>query len=465
MGVRVPRMRVLAASAAGLLAALAGIVRLLAHRHRRRERGTGAHADVGDGGRDRGREHLRRSGSALAVAAAALLLQTVTNSLSYLSARTRLAVLAAGCVRAPGRGHPRGRRSGATTTHPCGARRPAWCRGWCSMRDTGSTGSNAVDWEQRVDFDRLRDARLARVKAELDRSELGAVLAFDFSNIRYMSSTHIGTWAMDKLIRFSLLTRNTDPVVWDFGSAAKHHSLYNPWLDLTTAEMDADPNAPHEGAKRAASRVGLAGGHLDAARRLPARRRDRRGRRAEDQAGAREVRCRRSAARRRCHRIARAVRASARGHPGRGRAAGLHGGEAHQDLGRDPAPDAGGVDGGCRLRGALPLPPAGRARERGGGPRCQDALRPRKRVRRGRQRDLGRAVLAASSRLQRPADPPGRPGLLRHPALLERLPHVLLPYVRGRSASSAQRDAYTRAREYMDRAIALVKPVPRRPTS
>jgi Xaa-Pro aminopeptidase len=118
------------------------------------------------------------------------------------------------------------------------------------MKSTGTTGINAVDWEERVDFERLRDARLARLKVQLDASDLGAVLAFDFSNIRYMSATHIGTWAMDKLIRFALLTRNTDPIVWDFGSAAKHHQLYNPWLDTTTAEMDADPNAPHEGAKR-----------------------------------------------------------------------------------------------------------------------------------------------------------------------------------------------------------------------
>lgn len=118
------------------------------------------------------------------------------------------------------------------------------------MKNTGTTGTNAVDWEARVDFDRLRTERLARLKAELDRSELGAVLAFDFSNIRYMTSTHIGTWAMDKLIRFSLLTRSSDPISWDFGSAAKHHALYNPWLDVTTAEMDADPNAPHENAPR-----------------------------------------------------------------------------------------------------------------------------------------------------------------------------------------------------------------------
>ncbi len=118
------------------------------------------------------------------------------------------------------------------------------------MISTATTGTNAVDWEQRIDFDRLRTERLARLKAELERSDLGAVLAFDFANIRYMSATHIGTWAIDKLIRFSLLTRNTDPIVWDFGSAAKHHALYNPWLNTTTAEMDADPHAPHHGAVR-----------------------------------------------------------------------------------------------------------------------------------------------------------------------------------------------------------------------
>jgi Xaa-Pro aminopeptidase len=118
------------------------------------------------------------------------------------------------------------------------------------MKDTGTTGMNAVDWEARVDMARLRWDRLGRLKAELERSDLGALLAFDFSNIRYMTSTHIGTWAMDKLIRFSLLTRQSDPISWDFGSAARHHALYNPWLDVTTAELDADPNAPHEGARR-----------------------------------------------------------------------------------------------------------------------------------------------------------------------------------------------------------------------
>jgi Xaa-Pro dipeptidase len=92
-------------------------------------------------------------------------------------------------------------------------------------------GSAAVDWEQRIDTAALRDARLARLTSQLERSELGALLSFDFANIRYMTSTHIGTWAMDKLIRFALLPRGGAPVIWDFGSAARHHQLYCPWLD------------------------------------------------------------------------------------------------------------------------------------------------------------------------------------------------------------------------------------------
>ena len=105
-------------------------------------------------------------------------------------------------------------------------------------------GPNAVDWEERVDFDRLRTERLGRLREALDRSELGALLSFDFHNIRYMTSTHIGTWAMDKLIRFALLPRGGEPVIWDFGSAARHHQLYNPWLD-------GRPDAPEQGRARA----------------------------------------------------------------------------------------------------------------------------------------------------------------------------------------------------------------------
>src|SRR3954449_7994012 len=93
-----------------------------------------------------------------------------------------------------------------------------------------SYGSMAVDWEERVRLDRLREERLARIKALLAASELGALLCFDMGNIRYITATHIGTWAADKLNRFCLLPQGDEPIMWDFGSAARHHDLYNPWL-------------------------------------------------------------------------------------------------------------------------------------------------------------------------------------------------------------------------------------------
>ncbi len=92
-------------------------------------------------------------------------------------------------------------------------------------------GPMNVDWEERFDFGRLREYRLGRARAALDASELGALLVFDMNNVRYLTSTHIGEWARDKLITFALLTRDSEPVIWDFGSAAKHHRLYCPWLD------------------------------------------------------------------------------------------------------------------------------------------------------------------------------------------------------------------------------------------
>ena len=55
-------------------------------------------------------------------------------------------------------------------------------------------------------------------------------MCFDQHNIRYITSTVIGEWARDKLTRYALLTGNGDPYIWDFGSAAKHHRLHAPWL-------------------------------------------------------------------------------------------------------------------------------------------------------------------------------------------------------------------------------------------
>lgn len=98
-------------------------------------------------------------------------------------------------------------------------------------RQIPAHGTMAVDFEQRVDFHRLREYRLARAMQALEATECGAFLLFDFYNIRYTTQTWIGGALGDKMSRYALLTRDGSPHIWDFGSAAKHHKLFAPWLN------------------------------------------------------------------------------------------------------------------------------------------------------------------------------------------------------------------------------------------
>ena len=99
-----------------------------------------------------------------------------------------------------------------------------------SRRQIPAHGSMGVDYEARVDFHRLREYRLGRAMKSLEASECGAFLLFDFYNIRYTTQTWIGGALGDKMSRYALLMPDGKPHLWDFGSAAKHHRLFAPWL-------------------------------------------------------------------------------------------------------------------------------------------------------------------------------------------------------------------------------------------
>jgi Xaa-Pro aminopeptidase len=101
---------------------------------------------------------------------------------------------------------------------------------WNWKRAIPAPGHTNVDFETRVDFRRLHRYRLGRAKQALKNSGLGALLTFDVNNIRYLTGTKIGEWERDKLCRFALLAGDQDPIQWDFGSAAVHHRLYCDWL-------------------------------------------------------------------------------------------------------------------------------------------------------------------------------------------------------------------------------------------
>ena len=292
------------------------------------------------------------------------------------------------------------------------------------VRPIGAPGHMGVDYEERVDFGRLRGYRIARARAALQASECGAFLLFDFYNIRYTTQTWIGGALGDKMIRYALLFRDRDPVLWDFGSAVRHHKLYSRWLP----DENWRPGflgfrgavAPEAGLMRDAvteiksllTEAGVAG----------------------------------RSARHRHRRAPVPVRAATPGHRGARRPAGDARRPRHQVGGRDHAAQPGGGDGRRRLPGHRRRAQAGRARERDRRAREQATVRARQRPGGGGQLDLGRAMQPASAQLHRPHHPARRPGLLRHHPLLQRLPDLLLPHLRSRQRDARASTTPTRRR-------------------
>jgi len=89
-------------------------------------------------------------------------------------------------------------------------------------------GTMGVDFEERVNFERLRNERLAKAKAALAASDLGALVCYDFDNIRYITGTHVGEWCRNKMNRYCILPREGEPLLFDPATPAKKISC--PWI-------------------------------------------------------------------------------------------------------------------------------------------------------------------------------------------------------------------------------------------
>ncbi|MEM1586976.1 MAG: Xaa-Pro peptidase family protein [Candidatus Bathyarchaeia archaeon] len=91
-----------------------------------------------------------------------------------------------------------------------------------------SFGPLMIDFEEKVNFERLRKERLRRAKEQVKRHNLGALLCFDFNNIRYITGTHVGEWARDKMQRYTILPVDADPILFDPAAPAKRKTC--PWI-------------------------------------------------------------------------------------------------------------------------------------------------------------------------------------------------------------------------------------------
>ncbi len=89
-------------------------------------------------------------------------------------------------------------------------------------------GTMAVDYEERVNYERLRRERLAKAKEQLRAYSLGALLCYDFDNIRYITGTHVGEWARNKMQRYVILPKDAEPILYDPAAPAKRKIA--PWI-------------------------------------------------------------------------------------------------------------------------------------------------------------------------------------------------------------------------------------------
>ena len=94
----------------------------------------------------------------------------------------------------------------------------------------GTHGMMQVDYEERIDFDRMRKHKVSRIKQFMDKSEIECLLLFETGNKRYATSTAVASPEVDNMGRYAIVPRNGEPHIFGFGSEVKAEKLYCPWI-------------------------------------------------------------------------------------------------------------------------------------------------------------------------------------------------------------------------------------------
>jgi Xaa-Pro aminopeptidase len=89
-----------------------------------------------------------------------------------------------------------------------------------------------ADWQERVDFDRMRKDRLNRAKEQMKIHDLGALVVYAGANIRYLTGSFQGNWKYNIFIRYAVLPRGGEPVLFETaGSDLECAKMDLPWME------------------------------------------------------------------------------------------------------------------------------------------------------------------------------------------------------------------------------------------
>ena len=95
----------------------------------------------------------------------------------------------------------------------------------------GNFGIAGVDWQQRINWDRLRTYRLERAREKMKAHNLGAMLLMYDENVRYVTSTLTPGWNRLKPgLRYALLCGDGEPVLFEQGDIGFQIQRHAPWI-------------------------------------------------------------------------------------------------------------------------------------------------------------------------------------------------------------------------------------------
>src|ERR1700688_1683153 len=100
---------------------------------------------------------------------------------------------------------------------------------WDPRRLYSQTGA---DWQYRVDFDRLRKERLAKLQEQMVAADLGALVLFAGANIRYATASYQGNWKYNINIRYAVVPTGGERVLFETaGSDLQCAKIDLPWME------------------------------------------------------------------------------------------------------------------------------------------------------------------------------------------------------------------------------------------
>jgi Xaa-Pro aminopeptidase len=90
-------------------------------------------------------------------------------------------------------------------------------------------GTGGADWQERIDFAKMRRERLAKGQAMMKKHGIAAALLTRSENIRYMLSLR-GAPEFAPMLRYALVFAEHEPIMYELGDLLEQNKLHATWI-------------------------------------------------------------------------------------------------------------------------------------------------------------------------------------------------------------------------------------------